>query len=63
VIQDGKAHLTKVAIGADDGLHVEILSGLTPDSQVVLNTGLVSENAPVEPVVTNVTASPGGVSE
>jgi hypothetical protein len=31
----------------DDGLRVEILSGLTPDEQVILSTGSVSEGAPV----------------
>ena len=65
VIRDGRAHLTTVSIGADDGLHVEILSGLSPDSQVVLNTGLVTENAAVEPVLTSTSTTPttGAVSE
>jgi RND family efflux transporter MFP subunit len=47
VIKDGKAKKTKVAVGADDGIRVEILSGITPDTEVIVNTGSVSDGVPV----------------
>jgi multidrug efflux pump subunit AcrA (membrane-fusion protein) len=36
VVKDGKIHRTKVKAGRDDGTHVEILEGLSPDDHVVL---------------------------
>jgi multidrug efflux pump subunit AcrA (membrane-fusion protein) len=47
VIKDGKAKKTKVTVGADDGIRVEILSGITPDTEVIVNTGSVSDGVPV----------------
>jgi HlyD family secretion protein len=47
VIKDGKAKKTQVTIGADDGIRVEILSGLDPSDEVILSTGSVSDGAPV----------------
>ena len=47
VIKDGKAKKTKVTVGADDGIRVEILSGITPDDEVIVNTGSVSDGVPV----------------
>ena len=47
VIKDGKAKKVRVAIGADDGLRVEVLSGISPEDDVILDTGRVTEGAPV----------------
>jgi HlyD family secretion protein len=47
VVKDGKAKKVQVEIGADDGLRVEIMSGLTPEDEVIVTTGSVSEGAPV----------------
>jgi HlyD family secretion protein len=47
VIKDGKARKTRITIGADDGLRVEVLSGIGPEAEVITNTGSVSEGAPV----------------
>jgi HlyD family secretion protein len=47
VIKDGKAKKTKVAVGADDGIRVEILSGIAPDTEVIVNTGSVTDGVPV----------------
>jgi RND family efflux transporter MFP subunit len=49
VIKDGKANKTRVEVGLDDGLRVEILKGLTPEDEVIMNTGSVTEGAPVRP--------------
>ncbi len=49
IIKKGKARKVKVAIGADDGLRVEILSGLSPDDEVIASTGSVTEGTPVRP--------------
>jgi RND family efflux transporter MFP subunit len=45
-IRGGKAHLTPVKTGVDDGLRVEILAGLQVDDAVVLNPALVGDGAP-----------------
>ena len=37
VVRGGKAHKVAVTIGADDGLHTEIVSGLKPDDDVVVH--------------------------
>jgi HlyD family secretion protein len=50
VIKDGKAKKARVEIGADDGIRVEILSGLSPDDEVILNPGSVTEGVPVRSV-------------
>ena len=50
VIKDGKAKKTKVTVGADDGIRVEILSGLTPQDEVIVSTGSVTEGTPVRSV-------------
>lgn len=47
VIKKGKAAKTRVEVGADDGIRVEILSGLTPEDEVIRNTGSVTEGASV----------------
>jgi RND family efflux transporter MFP subunit len=48
VVRNGAAHLVEVKIGRDDGTKVEILEGLTPADQVILDPpdGL-AEGAPV----------------
>jgi multidrug efflux pump subunit AcrA (membrane-fusion protein) len=50
VVKDGKAKMARVEVGADDGLRVEILSGLDPKDEVILNTSSVTEGTPVKPV-------------
>jgi HlyD family secretion protein len=50
VIKDGKAKKTKVTVGDDDGIRVEILSGLTPQDEVIVSTGSVTEGTPVRSV-------------
>jgi RND family efflux transporter MFP subunit len=50
VIKDGKAHKVRVETGADDGLRVEVLSGLDPKDEVIVDTGSVTEGAPVRAV-------------
>jgi HlyD family secretion protein len=47
VIKDGKAKKTKITVGADDGIRVEVLSGITPEDEVIVNTGSVSDGVPV----------------
>jgi RND family efflux transporter MFP subunit len=49
VVRDGRAHLTPVKVGVDDGLRVEVLAGLKPDDPVVLKPSLVGDGAPVTP--------------
>jgi len=49
VVKDGVARKTRVDIGADDGLRIEILSGLEPEEQVVLDVGAVADGTPVRP--------------
>ena len=36
VVRDGRIYKQAIQIGRDDGVHAEILSGLEPDAQVVL---------------------------
>nr|WP_303652709.1 efflux RND transporter periplasmic adaptor subunit [Paludisphaera mucosa] len=47
VVKDGVARKTRVEIGADDGLRVQILSGMSPEDQAILNTGAVGDGTPV----------------
>ncbi len=47
VIKDGKAKKTQVEVGVDDGIRVEILSGLDAKDEVIVSTGSVSDGAPV----------------
>ena len=46
VIKDGKAKKTQVAVGADDGIRVEILSGLTPEDEVIVEHRLGDRGNP-----------------
>jgi RND family efflux transporter MFP subunit len=50
IIKDGKAKKTQVTVGSDDGIRVEILSGLTPQDEVIMNHGSVTEGTPVRRV-------------
>jgi HlyD family secretion protein len=50
VVRDGHVHAAPVKTGADDGLRIEILSGLQPEDQVVLNPGQVTDGLAAEPV-------------
>jgi HlyD family secretion protein len=50
VIKDGKAKKTQVTIGADDGIRVEIVAGLSPKDAVIVNTGSVADGAPVRSI-------------
>ena len=49
VIRNGKATKTQVRIGADDGLRVEVVEGLGPDDDVILDTGSVTAGMAVRP--------------
>lgn len=55
VIRDGKAKKVQVTIGANDGIRVEILSGISPKDDVILHPGAVTEGTPV----TSARATPG----
>ncbi len=46
-IKDGKAKKTRVEIGADDGIRVEILSGLTTKDEVIASPGAVTDGMAV----------------
>ena len=50
VVRDGRAHQMTVQVGKDDGLRVEVRSGLKPDDQVVVAYSGSMEDG--EPVVT-----------
>ena len=47
VLRDGKAKQVPITIGADDGLKVEVISGLSPDDQVIVSKGGVTDGSPV----------------
>jgi RND family efflux transporter MFP subunit len=49
VVRDGRAHRTQVKLGADNGLQLEVLSGLNPNDQVVTRyNGAIGDNVAVE---------------
>ena len=49
VVRDGKAHLTPIKLGTQEGTEIEIRSGLKPADQVVVEpNGLTGEAIPVE---------------
>ncbi len=52
VIKDGKAKKTQVTIGADDGLRIEILDGVDPKDDVIVDTRAVADGTPVRPIQT-----------
>lgn len=48
VVRDGKAHCVTVRIGLDDGIRAEVLDGLKPNDQVIVEHGPgLTENSPV----------------
>jgi RND family efflux transporter MFP subunit len=50
VIKDGKARRTPIKIGVNDGIRVEVLSGLDPEDEVIVDTTGVAEGTPVRPL-------------
>jgi RND family efflux transporter MFP subunit len=48
VVRDGHAHQTPVRLGSDNGVHVEVLSGLNADDKVILHPGGLRDGASVE---------------
>ncbi len=44
VVRDGKAHLTQVEIGSDNGIEAAIIGGLPADAPVVTDPGAVPED-------------------
>src|SRR5262249_12626585 len=49
VVRDGKAALVPVRLGIDNGVHVEVVSGLTTSDQVVRRySGTLGNGTPVE---------------
>lgn len=49
VVRDGKAQLIPVRLGVDNGLRVEVVSGLKPDDEVVLRySGSIGDGVPVQ---------------
>jgi RND family efflux transporter MFP subunit len=59
-IKDGKAHLTEIAVGADDGIRVEVLSGLSSTDEVIMSHGGIVEGMPVRAVERAKTSTEGG---
>ena len=48
VVRDGKARLTSVKLGSNDGIHVEILDGLAASDEVVSGSkGALADGVPV----------------
>jgi len=47
VVRQGKAKKVQIVTGADDGLRVEVISGLSPSDEVIVTTGSVAEGFPV----------------
>lgn len=47
VVRDGKAREIPVTVGTDNGIRVEILKGLKPEDEVIVNKAAVSPDAPV----------------
>jgi RND family efflux transporter MFP subunit len=48
VIRDGKTRLVPIAMGQDNGLRMEVLSGLNPNDEVVVShTGAIGDGTPV----------------
>jgi RND family efflux transporter MFP subunit len=49
VVRDGKAHKVDVHVGHDNGVETEVLSGLTPEDQVITSyNGSLTEGTPVK---------------
>ena len=61
VVKGGVAKKMRVEIGADDGLRIEILSGLKPEDQIVLDVGSVADGTPIRPASQEVHAQAASV--
>jgi HlyD family secretion protein len=48
IVEGDEAKKVQVRVGADDGLRAEILSGIAPDDEVLVNPGLVTEGTRVQ---------------
>jgi HlyD family secretion protein len=62
LLRDGKAVLVPLTIGRDDGIHIEITSGLKENDEVIIPTANVSDGVPVVPtpqITTPSTAAAG----
>jgi len=54
VVKDGKVTRVPIRVGKDDGLHVEVLSGLSADDELVAQpTSSITEGIEVKPVAMN----------
>jgi RND family efflux transporter MFP subunit len=60
VVKNGKAKRTQITIGADDGIRIEVTSGLSPEDEVITSTGSVSEGTPVRVVNRRVAGARAG---
>jgi len=59
VVREGKVHVVAVRYATDNGIEVEVVTGLTPNDQVVVRAaGPVEEGTPV--VIGTPTAAGGG---
>ena len=55
VVRDGRMHLAEVTLGYDDGINVEVTSGITDSDVVAVNVGQSArEGETVQPVMQNV---------
>jgi RND family efflux transporter MFP subunit len=59
VIRDGRVHEIQVKTGIDNGMRVEILTGLKPDDNVVLNPGQVADGEAAQPVLARAPGAAG----
>ncbi len=46
IVRDGKARKVQIKVGVDDGLRVDVISGITPRDDVIRNTGSVTNGMP-----------------
>ncbi|WP_406698266.1 efflux RND transporter periplasmic adaptor subunit [Singulisphaera sp. Ch08] len=47
VLKEGKAHQVEIKLGADNGIRVEVLAGLKPDDEVIVDTQSISDGTPI----------------
>lgn len=50
VVRDGRAHKVSIRIGADDGMRVEVVEGLSAEDQVIDGKTSLAEGTPVQPL-------------
>jgi RND family efflux transporter MFP subunit len=59
VVREGKARLVPIEMGQDNGLRMEVLSGLNPSDEVVIShTGAIGDGTPVTVIVAPIDGSP-----